>query len=261
MEITVDGRRMGFGQVGVGQPVVLLHAFPFDGRFWEGIARRLQDRARIITPDLRGFGGSDLGPGGWTIADLADDVAALLDSLGHDRAVVGGLSMGGYVAMAFADRHPTRLAGLILADTKAAPDSNEARAARAEAIDLVKSAGVPAYVDKQLPKLLAASAGDDLRAQVPVLAQQTPDAVIAGLQALRDRPDRRADLFRVACPALVVVGGADDITPPADARSMSASLPRGYLIELPGAGHLSNLEMPDTFAAAVEAFIAGVKPA
>jgi pimeloyl-ACP methyl ester carboxylesterase len=203
---------------------------------------------------MRGFGLSDLGSGDHSIADMADDVAALLDALKLPAATVGGMSMGGYVALAFARRHRNRLQSLVLADTKAAADSPDARQGRQAAITLVETQGVAALLEKQIPRLLSASASEGLRAEVRRLGTQPPNAVIAAIRALRDRPDRTAELPEIAVPTLVVVGTQDALSPPEDGRAMAASMPRARVVEIPGAGHLSNLENPDAFAAALAGF-------
>jgi 3-oxoadipate enol-lactonase len=243
----IVGGQLGYDSFGEGPPLVLLHAFPFDRRMWADT--RVSGR-RVIAPDLRGFGESPLRP--FTIADLADDVASLLDALGLARAAIGGLSMGGYVAMAFAHRHRARLEALVLADTKAGPDTPEARQARGEAIALVRDQGVAAYLDQQLPRLLSLGASPAVRAHARTLGQQPPASVIAGLEALRDRPDRRGELGHITCPTLVIVGTEDALTPPAEARAMAEAIPHARLAELPKAGHLANLEAPEAFAAALE---------
>jgi pimeloyl-ACP methyl ester carboxylesterase len=253
MRATMAGRELAYDRVGAGPPLVLLHAFPFDRRMWRDTAAALAGEREVISVDLRGFGESPPAAGPFTIADLADDVAGLLDALGLARAAVAGLSMGGYVALAFAARHAGRLAALILADTKAGPDTPEARQARDEAVALVEKEGVGVYLDKQLPRLLAPSASPALRAHARGLGDQRPEAVIAGLVALRDRPDRRGELPRIACPTLVIVGADDAVTPPAEARAMAAAIPGARLVEIPGAGHLANLEAPAAFDEAVRA--------
>jgi 3-oxoadipate enol-lactonase len=255
MELMLSGRRLVYDVVGQGVPCVLLHAFPLDRRMFLDLAERLTKRGRFILPDLRGFGESDPGAP-YSLADLADDVAALLDDLKIDRAVVGGVSMGGYVALAFAARHPRRLAGLLLADTKAAPDSNEARAARDEAAELIRTQGVAAYVDKQLPRLLSPGASARLREDVRAFCAQSAPAVLAGLVALRDRPDRGGELASIACPTLVVVGTDDGLTPPAEAETMATAIPKAVLVEIPAAGHLAILEAPLPFCQAVSGFLA-----
>jgi 3-oxoadipate enol-lactonase len=254
MELMLSGRRLVYDVIGQGVPCVLLHAFPLDRRMFVDLAERLTKRGRFILPDLRGFGESEPGAP-YSLADLADDVAALLDDLKIERAVVGGVSMGGYVALAFAARHPRRLAGLLLADTKAAPDSDEARAARDEAAHLVRGQGVSAYVDKQLPRLLSPAAPSGLRDGVRALCAQSADAVLAGLLAMRDRPDRRGELAGIDCPTLVVVGTDDGLTPPAEAEAMATAIPKAVLVEIPAAGHLAVLEAPLPFSQAVSGFL------
>jgi 3-oxoadipate enol-lactonase len=254
MELQISGRRLTCDVQGTGVPCVLLHAFPFDRRFLSAVGTRLGARARILLPDLRGFGDSDL-DGSYSIADLADDVAGLLDQLGIERAVVGGVSMGGYVSLAFAALHARRLLGLVLADTKAGPDTPEARTARDQAMALVRSSGVPAYLEAQLPKLVGPAASAEVREQVRTLGTQRPDAVIAGLTALRDRPDRRDELSRITCPTLILVGAEDVVTPPGEAAAMTTAISRAVLVEIPGAGHLSNLEAPVPFAQAIAGFL------
>jgi pimeloyl-ACP methyl ester carboxylesterase len=250
MRAQIAGRTVGYELAGAGPPLVLLHAFPFDRRMWQDTGAALAGRRTVIAPDLRGFGESALAP--FSIADLADDVAALLDALGHPRATVAGLSMGGYVALAFAQRHPARLAGLVLADTKAGPDTPEARQARGEAIALVRREGVAAYLEKQLPRLLAPGAAESVRARLRAIGgTQAPEAVIAGLEALRDRPDRRSELGAITVPTLIVVGAEDGLTPPTEARSMAAAISGARLVEVPGAGHISNVEAPDAFGSAL----------
>jgi pimeloyl-ACP methyl ester carboxylesterase len=178
-------------------------------------------------------------------------VAALLDAMSLPRALICGLSMGGYVALAFAQRHAARLDGLILADTKAGPDTPEARQARDEAIALVRAQGVAAYLERQLPRLLSPNASAAVRDEVRALGAQRPEAVAAGLAALRDRPDRRPELAAIACPTLVVVGSEDAITPPSEAVAMTGAIAGARMVEIPGAGHLANLEAPHAFAGAV----------
>jgi len=157
--------------------------------------------------------------------NLADDLAALLDGLKLPAATVGGMSMGGYVALAFARRHRDRLKSLILADTKAAADTPEARQGREDAISLVEKHSVAALLEKQIPRLLSASASEGLRAEVRALGAQPADTVIAAIRALRDRPDRTAELPEIAVPTLVVVGNDDALSPPAEAHAMAAACP------------------------------------
>jgi pimeloyl-ACP methyl ester carboxylesterase len=174
-----------------------------------------------------------------------------MEAMGLQHAAVGGLSMGGYVAMALAVRQPKRIDALLLADTKAGTDDAEGRKGRDEAIALVETQGVEAYLDRQLPRLLSANASPELRAQVRELAQQPRDSVMAALAALRDRTDWRRALPSLRCPTLVLVGSEDALTPPGEAAAIAEAIPGARLIEIPTAGHLANLEAPEAFATAV----------
>ncbi|MGD0839030.1 MAG: alpha/beta fold hydrolase [Polyangia bacterium] len=255
MKMRIAGRELGYFSVGEGQAVILVHAFPLDGRMWHDTAVGLRGRCRVIAPDMRGFGESELGPGQPAIADMADDVAALMDSLGLAKATVGGQSMGGYVALAFAARHRARLAGLILADTRAGADSEAARSARAQALAVVQSQGVEAFVERQLASLLAPGASEEVRNRVRVLGRQSPEALCAAIGALRDRPDRRAELPSIDCPTLVIVGAQDQITVRQEMAEMAGAIPGARLVEIPEAGHLSSLERPAEFIAALADFV------
>ena len=237
-----------------GAPVVLLHPFPFDRRYWAATVASLGPARRVIAVDARGFGESPTA-GAFAIADLADELAALLDALGVAAATVVGLSMGGYTALAFAKRHAARLAALVLADTRAAADTPEARRGREDARALIESSGVDAYLDRSLPRLLAPDAPPALLARVRALAETRGEPIIAGLAALRDRPDRTSELAAIRCPTLVIGGARDQVVPIDEMRAMSAAIPGARFVALAGAGHLANLEAPALFDAALVAFL------
>jgi 3-oxoadipate enol-lactonase len=255
MRLTVGQRGIAYQSYGSGKALVLVHPFPFDGRVWRDTAAALADRCHVLTPDMRGFGDSDLGDGDPSIADMADDVAILLDHLGIERAAVGGMSMGGYVALAFAARHRARLERLILADTRATADTAQARAGRVSALALVENEGVAALVERQLGPLLSPAASEVVRAQVRELGRQSAAGVSAALRAMRDRPDRQAELPTIDCPTLVMVGAMDKISPPEEASALARAVPNARLVQIPGAGHLSHLENQDAFVAAITDFI------
>ena len=249
-----------YDDAGHGLPVVLLHAFPLSRALWRPQREALKDTYRVLTPDLRGFGGTSPFDGPPSVERMADDVAALLDALKINVPVVlGGLSMGGYVALAFARRHAGRLRGLILADTKAEADTPEAKANRDKMIAFAGANAPGQVADQMLPKLL----GDTTRAERPAVAEevkalasaQTPAGIIDGLRALRDRPDATPGLGRIAVPTLVVVGGEDTLTPPDVARTLAAGIPGARLVVIEGAGHLANLERPETFNDALRSFL------
>ncbi len=243
------------------RPVLtLLHAFPLDRRMWQRQCRELDAHARVIALDLPGFGESQSGPAPASLDGWADLVEDVLDALvGDTPVVIAGLSMGGYLALRIADRQPGRLAGLVLADTRAGADTAEARAARDQAIFSVRRQGMEALTDDLLPKLLSPEAGPKIveRAR-SIMLDQRPEAVAAALTAMRDRPDSRAVLRRINVPALVVVGELDTLTPPDEAEAMARAIPEAWLVRIPGAGHLANLEAPEAFNRAVAGFLTGL---
>lgn len=213
-----------------------------------------------IAPDLRGFGASEAGSlDGWSMDVFADDVAALLDSLAVPRAVVCGLSMGGYVAFAFWRRHRERVRGLVLADTRAGADSEEGRAGRHAVAEEVLVKGSAVVARAMLPRLLAAATRDEAPEvvdRVRSMMENTAPASIARAQrAMAERPDSTGDLAGIDVPVLVVTGEEDVLTGPAEARAMVDALPRATLALIPGAGHLSPVERPAAFNAALYAFL------
>jgi pimeloyl-ACP methyl ester carboxylesterase len=260
LELAHRSLTVAYDDVGSGLPVVLLHAFPFDRQMWALQLGPLSEAGyRVLAPDFPEFGGSTPASDAFTIENAADIVAEFLEALKIDRAVVGGLSMGGYVAMAFARRHPRRLVGLILADTKAPADDAAARENRDRMITAVRATGVAAVAESLLPKLLS----EQTRTANPqavglartIATRQTPAAVTAALYALRDRPDATAGLAGVSVPTLVIVGEHDGVTPPLLAAGIAGGVRGSELQHISGAGHLSNLENPAAFNRAVIAFL------
>ena len=188
--------------------------------------------------------------------DYARGIARLLDRLEIDEAIIGGLSMGGYVTFALFRLAPERFSGMILADTRPGPDSPDGRAARAKMRELLAAEGPSAIADRMLPKLLSGDANADLAARVRRMIEAVPaPAIDAALAAMMDRPDSTPDLPRISCPTLVVVGERDEVTPLAEAERMQTLMPRSRLTIVPGAGHLSNVERPDKFAQALDDFL------
>jgi pimeloyl-ACP methyl ester carboxylesterase len=248
--------RLHFADDGRGDPIVLLHAFPLDGAMWDAERAALSRSHRVIVPDLRGFGKSaDLAVQS-TLDHHVADLARMLDDLKLERVTLGGLSMGGYIALAFARKFPARLSRLILADTRSVPDDPEGKKARDANIALVASEGVPPLVERLLPKLLSTNSGADVKDQVRAWAgRQTQAGVIAALAAMRDRPDARPSLPSILVPSLVLVGELDAISPVAEARAIAAALPKAELALIEGAGHLANLEQPARFLAAIQRFV------
>ncbi len=266
MIVQVNGIALAYDDVGTGMPVVFLHGFPLDRSMWSNQRTSLSLRARCIVPDLRGFGDSEAAPP-YSIDQYADDVVALLDVLEIEAAVICGLSMGGYIALALWRRHSTRVRGLVLCDTRATADSPEARAGRDAAIALAMADGAAAIADKQVTGLL----GKATRTRQPELAEEVrammgrqPVAGIVGaLGALRDRPDSQDTLRSITVPTLVLVGADDTITPPAESRAILDALPDrigAQLDIIADAGHLSCLERPAAVTHALADFLVTVGP-
>ena len=240
-------------------PIVLLHAFPVSARMWEPLLAALPTRLDVLAPDFRGAPGVPLGNAEPILDVLADDVARLLDDRGIESAIVGGLSMGGYVAMALLRRHRERVAGLVLADTRAVADTAEGRANRLSmAGELESDPTTRVLFTKTLPTLIGPTSKAQ-RPQVVSAVEQmvgaTPPASAAWWQrAMAERPDSFDTLRAVRVPALVVVGAEDELTPPADARAMVDVLADATLVEIAGVGHFSALESPEPFAEAMTTF-------
>jgi 3-oxoadipate enol-lactonase len=251
---------LAYDASGSGRPLLLIHGYPLNRTLWRPQVDGLIDTARVIAPDLRGHGESNASDEPFTVDQLADDLAELLDELGlTEPVVVGGLSMGGYVALAFYRRHQARVAGLILAATKAGADTEAGKANRDKAMALAREKGVEAIADSMLPKMLAR----DTYQSHPHLVQQarhmmasTPlGGVIGDLTAMRDRPDSTEMLGGILEPVLVIHGQEDQLIPPSEAEAAFARLPNARLALVPGAGHLVNLEQPEAFDAEVRTFL------
>jgi pimeloyl-ACP methyl ester carboxylesterase len=253
---------LSFDDVGLGKPVVLLHAFPLGRSLWRPQVEALAGSCRLLMPDLPGFGDSPL-PEPPTVEAMADAVAAFLEERAVGEPVVlGGLSMGGYVALAFARKYAGRLRGLILADTRAEADDEAARVNRDKQIALAESEGSAAVLAMMLPRLLTprthATRPEVVEEVRRMAAAQRPEGVAAALRAMRDRPDAGGVLDGLRVPALVLVGREDVVTPPAVAERMAARVANARLVVLPEAGHLANLEQAGRFGETVRAFVEGV---
>jgi pimeloyl-ACP methyl ester carboxylesterase len=260
----IGGATIGYDDIGEGTPVVFLHAFPLNRTMWAPQTSALAAEWRCIAIDFRGFGESaPAGP--FTIDRYADDVGELLGEIGVRRAIVVGLSMGGYVAFALWRRHAPRVRALVLADTRAGADSPETRERRLELMALARSAGAAAVADRQLVGLLGKTTrerrpdiGNAVRATA---ASATVDGIVGGLEAMLGRPDSTETLSTLTIPTLIVAGEEDVTTPAKEARTMHTAI-RGSRFELlANAGHLSNVERPAAFNAVLSEFLNMVESA
>lgn len=248
---------------GSGKVVVLVHGFPLDSRMWAAQVPALAGAGyRLIAPDLRGFGRSR-SEQPFTIESLADDLHALLSGLGVLPVALAGLSMGGYVALAYARKYPADLRALILIDTKSEADTPEGKEGRGKMIDVVRREGAKAVADQMMPKMLA----KDATGQRPQVAQdlrrlmeETPPKTIEhALAAMRDRPDRSAELASIRVPTLVLVGETDAITPPQGAEAMAKKIPGAKYEVIRGAGHMAPMEQPEQVNRAMLSFLKSIQ--
>jgi pimeloyl-ACP methyl ester carboxylesterase len=252
----LDGRRLHFTDTGEGPPVLLLHGFPLSGQSYRHQIAALSGRYRVLVPDLRGFGQSEGGDEVATMERFARDAIALLDHLRVPRLVVGGLSMGGYVAMAMLREDAGRVAGLMLFDTQAGADDEAGRRKREETAQQVLSGGMDVLVQGMVPRLLGKTPDPVVRSEVTsLILANTPRGAAAALRGMAERPESLDVLSRFAGPALVVRGVEDAITPLERAQELARVLSGSALVEIAGAGHLPNQEVPDVFNAAVLGFL------
>jgi len=236
--------------------LLLVHGFPLDHTLWQPQVESLRDVARVLAPDLPGFGTSAASRTTMTMDDYADALATELDRQNVERVVICGLSMGGYVALAFLAKHPDKVQGLILCNTRAGADDEKAREGRRASEKKVRDAGVGELANGMLPKMLTPKAPAELRASVQaMMARQPADGVIAALRGMAARPDRTPMLSSIRVPTLILTGRDDTLIPPSESEAMARAIPESRLLIIDGAAHLSNLEARVAFDAAVREFL------
>jgi len=260
---TVNGIELALIDRGSGPPVVLVHGFPLDHTMWDAQIDALAERYRVIAPDLRGFGRSGVTDAVVTMEQFADDLAALLDALGVAEPIaLCGLSMGGYVAMQFWRKYRARLRALILADTRALDDSPEMAAARLEMAGRVLQEGPAPLVDGMMPKLFGEttvqSRPEVVESLRRVMMSTDLKGMVAASRGMAERPDVTSLLGQIECPALVIVGRHDKISTAEEMRDIADAIPGARLVEIADCGHMSPMEKPAEFNAAVLEFLASL---
>lgn len=261
MKTLVNNIRIAYDDSGAGQPVIFLHAFPLNRSMWSSEMTELlsEARYRLVAPDWRGFGESDIAAEVSTMEMFADDLAGLTDTLGIRSAVLCGLSMGGYAAFAFLRKYPERVSRLILADTRPGADTAEGRANRENVARIAETQGTSAIADMMLPKLIS----DYTRRHAPeveiairrMIDAATPQGIAAASRGMAQRSDSTDLLSSITCPTLVLVGEHDVLTPPDVMQGFATNIPGAQFMVIPQAGHLSNLERPQVFLSAVRNFL------
>lgn len=260
MKIEVNGIQLDYKDQGAGLPVVFIHAFPLNQAMWDDQLQEFKKAFRTVTVDLRGFGNSDVPPGPYLMDRMAADVRALMSALEIEEAVLVGLSMGGYVSLAFYRNYPGAVTGMVLADTRAGADSPEARKRRLDSAEKVEREGVSAIADDVIPMLLANSTIEQKPEVVNrvrgIIEANSPAGVAAAQRGMAERPDSTYILTGIDKPILIVVGSEDSLTPVAEAEALRNGIPHSRLTVIKNAGHLTNLEQPAEFNFAVREFLA-----
>lgn len=255
----INDIQLAYTDTGIGRPVVLIHGYPFNRSLWTEQIPALSNSYRVIIPDLRGFGETDASEGAATMNRMAQDVAELMDQLEIPRAVIGGLSMGGYVALAFYKQFPSRVRGLILADTRAEADTEEGKQTRAQQAEKALAEGMAGIADAMLPKLLT----PDTVSKHPeivlfvrdMMLKMKPEGAAAALRGMAEREDQTPLLSQISVPTLLLVGAEDAITPVADSEKMHRAIAGSRLVVLENAGHVSNIERTQQFNDALLEFL------
>lgn len=241
---------------------VLLHAFPIGANLWEPQIHSIPEGWRLITPDLRGFGGSTEleSLSALSMADYSEDIVDLLAEIGVKKAVIGGCSMGGYAALALYQSRPDLFDGLVIANSRAGADSPEARANRRNMLAVVDREGPSGIAREMMPKLIGKTTMEtnpSIEANVRrLIKQQSPVAIRSAIHRMMHRPDSTPLLGQVSVPTLVITGEEDEMIPVDESRKMAGAISGASLVVIPGAGHLSNLEQPDAFNHALSTFLA-----
>ena len=254
----INNLNIAYTDAGIGRPVVLIHGYPFNRSLWNEQVEALSSTCRVIAPDLRGFGESDAAATA-TMNEMAHDVAQLMDHLEITQAAIGGLSMGGYVALAFYKQFPSRVRALVLVDTRAQADNEEAKQTREQQARKALDAGMAGIADSMLPKLLTpetVSKHPEIVKRVRDMMLKTkPEGAAAALRGMAERDDQTSLLSKITVPTLIVVGAEDAITPVADSEKMNQAIAGSRLVVLENAGHVSNLERTEKFNEALLDFL------
>ncbi|MBA3531113.1 MAG: alpha/beta fold hydrolase [Ardenticatenales bacterium] len=261
MKATIHGSVMHYESYGAGEPLLFIHGFPLSGELWMPLIPLLQEEYRLIIPDLRGFGQSDLSQES-SMGQYVEDLATLLDLSGEQRPVVlVGLSMGGYIAFEFYRRYPERIRALVLSDTRAPADSEEGARGRLATAERVLREGSAGFAEEMTGKLFAPQATEELRQQWrEIMTATAPESIAAALRAMAERPDSTETLATINRPTLILVGEEDKITPLADAQAMQKAITGAELEAVPAAGHMPPVEQPECFAARLLQFLDNLDP-
>ena len=258
--IKINGVRICYDDMGESEiPIIFIHGFPLNKKSWEPQIEFLKERHRVITYDIRGFGKSELGEEESSIVLFADDLIELMDALQIKKAIVCGLSLGGYILMNAVHRYPKRFEALILSDTQCNADTAETKDKRYQSIEKINAEGTQGYADASVKNLFCKNTFENntgLVKEIRNTIEITPTASITStLKALAKRSDACAFLSEISNFTLIICGKEDTITPPEKAEFLNTAIKNSSLVILENAGHLSNVENPDDFNHAIGNFI------
>ena len=247
MKIHLEHIAMEVESLGTGKPILLLHGLGLNHSIWQNIAGLYKEQAQFILPDLRGHGGSELGDANGTIEQYADDILEMMNKLGLEKVVLGGHSMGGYVALAFAEKYPEKLAGLVMIATNAGPDNDARKALRLAEVENIRAAGTAEFAEALSLRLSDSSFVQNVSREI--IAKTDPEGLCNAILAISRRPDRLHVLAGLTAPLLIAAGAEDLIVPQAAARLMAHSNPNAKFVILPEVGHMPMLGAPRTLGA------------
>lgn len=251
--VQINGIQQAYTRAGQGEPLVLVHGYPLDHTIWYDMVSFLEDDFTLILPDLRGFGLSGISEAQYAIADVASDIAGLLDHLGVEKTYIAGHSMGGYVALAFARRYPQRVLGLGLISTQAPADTLERKQGRYAAAEEILKNGVQPVAESMPGKLTP-----DERVQAFVhslIVAQRPAGLAGALRAMAERDDSTSALSSFEFPVVVIHGEADELIPIQRALEVNAAISHATLMEISGVGHMPMMENPQATATTLKSLL------
>ena len=262
-KVKLENIDIAYDDVGSGPSVLLVHGYPFNRSLWTEQVAVLKDQYRVITPDLRGFGDSEYSDDGSSSMNrMAQDLALLMDALNIPNAVIGGLSMGGYVVLAFYRQFANRVRGLILADTRPQADTEEGKQTRFKQVEQIRADGMGGIADAMLPKLLTpetvSKRPEVVKRIREMMIRTKPEGAAAALLGMATRADQTSLLAEIQVPSLILVGRGDPITPVADSETMHEKIRGSRLVVIEDAAHVSNIEQAEVFNRELKSFLGKV---
>ena len=260
--VRIENIQIAYDDAGSGPTLLLVHGYPFNRSLWNEQVAALSNTHRVITVDLRGFGDSESSERPSTMNQMARDLASLMDALNITTAIIGGLSMGGYVVLAFYKHFADRVRALVLADTRAQADTEEGRQTRLKQVEHIRQEGMAGIADAMLPKLLTpetvSKRPEVVRRIRDMMIRTKPEGAAGALLGMASREDQTSLLAQINVPTLILVGREDPITPVEDSETMHSRIQDSRLVVIENAAHVSNIEQADVFNQELKAFLENI---